>query len=104
MVAVPGTRLEVAELLVHPVELGEGFGYQAGGTAMIGEQVVADAVPARPPQELVAVEAQIVAGGLQVPPVAQLEGGVEMPVRAGLHQVDGVVVRPAAQEREEISH
>src|SRR5216683_6534070 len=101
MVAVPGTRLEVAELLVHPVELGEGFGDQAGGAAMIGEQVVADAVPARPPEQLVAVEAEIVAGGLQVPPIAQLEGGVEMPVRPGLHEVDGVMVGAAAQEREE---
>ncbi len=37
-------------------------------------------------------------------PVAQFEGGVEMPVRAGLHQVDGVMVGPAAQEREEVAH
>ena len=37
-------------------------------------------------------------------PVAQLEGGVEVPVRAGLHQIDGVVVGAAAQEREKVAH
>ena len=57
-----------------------------------------------PPDQLVAVEAEIIAGGLQVAPIAQLEGGVEMPVGVGLHQVDGVVVGTAAQEREEIAH
>ena len=80
------------------------LGDQPGRAAVIGEEVVADAMPAGPPEQLVAVEAEIIAGGLQVRPVAQLEGGVEMPVRAGLHQVDGVVVGTAAQEREEIRH
>src|SRR6478736_8171899 len=37
-------------------------------------------------------------------PIAQLERGVEMPVLVGLHQVDGVVIATAAQEREEVSH
>ena len=78
---MPGPRLEIAELLVHLVELGEQLGDQPVRRAVIGEQIVADAVPARAPQQLVAVEAQIIAGGLQVRPVAQLEGGVEVPVR-----------------------
>ena len=65
---------------------------------------MADAVPAGPPNELVAVEAEIIAGGLQVSPIAQLEGGVEVPVALGLHEVDGVMVGTAAQEREEVSH
>jgi hypothetical protein len=71
---------------------------------MIGEQIVADAVAARPPQQFIAFERQEIAGRLHVAPVAQLERGVEVPVRAGLHQIDGVVVGPAAQEREEIAH
>ena len=37
-------------------------------------------------------------------PIAQLERGMEMPVAARLHQIDGVVVGAAAQEREEIRH
>src|SRR5262245_22525937 len=81
-VAVPGARLEIAEFLVHAVELGEQLGDQPVGRAVVGEQVVADAVPPRPPQQLVAVETEIVAGGLQVTPVAQLERGVEVPVGA----------------------
>ena len=74
------------------------------GAAMIGEQIVADAVPARPPQQLVAVETEEVAGIVHVAPIAQLEGGMEVAVRAGLHQIDGVMVGPAAQEREEVRH
>ena len=56
MVAVPRPRLEIAEFLVHAVELGEQFGDQARRAAMIGEQVVADAVTARSPQQLVAID------------------------------------------------
>ena len=59
---------------------------------MIGEQIVADAVAPRPPKHLVAVEAEVIARGLQVPPVAQLECGVEMTVRAGADQIDGVMI------------
>src|SRR5437868_6141514 len=44
-VAMPRPRLEIAELLVHAVELGERFGDQSGRTTVVGEQVVADAVP-----------------------------------------------------------
>src|ERR1700685_3926460 len=104
IVAVPRPRLEIAELLVHAVELGEQFGDQAGRTAMIGEEVVADAVTAGPPKKLVAVDGQEIARRLHVAPIAQFERGVEMPVRSGLHQIDGVVVGPAAQEREEVAH
>src|SRR3954453_11324866 len=78
-VAVPGPRLEIAELLVDLVELREQLGDQPVGPAVIGEEVVADAVPARAPDELVAVEAEKIAGGLQMAPIAQLERRVEMP-------------------------
>src|ERR1700760_2890721 len=54
-VAMPRPRLEIAELLVHTVELGEYFGDQAVGRAVIGKQIVADAVPPRSPQQLVAI-------------------------------------------------
>src|ERR1700683_3695751 len=50
IVAVPGPRLEIAQLFVHAVKLGEQLGNEAGRAAVIGEQVVADAVAARPPQ------------------------------------------------------
>src|SRR5580700_5626836 len=84
IVAVPWPRLEIAELLVHTVELGEQFGDQAGRAAMIGEKIVADAVAARSPQQLVAVDRQEIARRLHVTPIAQLESSVEMPVRSGL--------------------
>src|ERR1700680_4867797 len=55
IVAVPRPRLEIAELLVHAVELGEQFGDQAGRAAMIGEEVMADAGGARAPGQLLAL-------------------------------------------------
>src|SRR6201987_5474933 len=90
MVAVPRPRLEIAELLVHAVELGECLGDQAVRRAVIGKQIIADAMPAGTPEELIAVQAEKIAGLLHMRPITQLEGGVEMPVGAGLHQIDGV--------------
>src|SRR5207248_5464368 len=49
IVAVPRPRLEIAELLVHAVELGESLGDQPVRRAVISEQIVADAVPPRSP-------------------------------------------------------
>ena len=77
-VAVPGPRLEMAKRFVHLVELREKFGDQPVRRAVVGEQVVADAVSAGTPQQLVAVEAEVVAGRQHVTPVAQLERGLPM--------------------------
>src|SRR5262245_5979642 len=104
MIAMPGPRLEIAQLFVHAIELGECFGDQAGGAAMIGKQVMTDPVTAGAPQELVAIEAEIITGGLQVTPVAQFECRMKMAVRAGLHEIDGVMIRSTAQEREKVRH
>src|SRR5688572_3643601 len=52
-VAMPGPRLEVAEFLVHAVQLGEQLGDQSVRAAMVAKQVVADAVPPGPPEQLV---------------------------------------------------
>ena len=104
IVAVPRPRFEIAELLVHAVELAERLGDQPVRPAVIGEEIMADAVPARPPQQLIAVETEKVARLMHMAPIAQLEGGVEVPVRTSLHQVDGVMIGTAAQEREEIPH
>jgi len=72
---------------------------------MIGEEIMTDAVAPGSPEQLVAVEAEKIAGGLQVGPIAQLECGVK---NAGLASICirliGVVVAAAAQEREEIPH
>src|SRR5262249_9448855 len=54
--------------------------------------------------QLVTVEAEIIASGLQMRPIAQLERRMKMPVRVDLHEIDGVMVGTAAQEREEIPH
>src|ERR1700751_2654948 len=68
IVAVPRPRLEIAGLLVPAVELGEQFGDQAGRAAMIGEEIVADAVAARSPQQLIAVDRQKIARRLNMGP------------------------------------
>ena len=101
---MPWARLEIAKLLVDLVELSEQLGDQTVGRAVIGEKIVTDAMPPGPPDQLVAIEAEKIASGLQVRPIAQLERRVKMPVRVDLHQVDGVMVAATTQEREEISH
>src|SRR5215468_163137 len=70
---------------------------------VIGEQIVPRTVPARPPNQRVAVDAEKIAGGLQVAPVPQLKGDVVHPHLLGIKQVDRVVVRPTAQEREDVA-
>src|SRR4029077_19786193 len=86
------------------IELGECLGDQAIRRAMIGKQIVADAMPAGTPEELIAVQAEKIAGLLHMRPVTQLEGGMEVSVGAGLHQINGVMIGAAAQEREEVAH
>src|SRR5437868_4766084 len=102
---MPRAWIEIAELLVqHLVELGEKFGDQPARAAMIGKEVVADTMAPWPPQRPVAVEAEEVAGALQVRPVAQFERRVEVPVRARLHEIDRMVIGGTTQEREEVRH
>ena len=102
---MPRPRLEITQRLVfHLIQLGKELGDEAGRTLVIGKQIVANAVASRTPQHLVPIDAQVVARGLQVPPIAQLECRVEMAVRTGADQVDGVVINAATEEREEISH
>src|SRR5689334_16917651 len=99
IVAMPWPRIEITQRFIfHLIEFGEEFGDEAARTQMIGEQIVADAVPSWPPKHPVAIKAQEVAGRLQMSPVTQLEGGVEMAVRAGADQVDGVVIDAAPQK------
>src|SRR5882724_7641901 len=66
LISVPGARFVVAQLFVHAIELREQLGYQPVGTAMIGEEIVANAMAAGAPQQLVTVQAEIVAGALQM--------------------------------------
>src|SRR5262249_59166637 len=84
IVAVPRPRLKITKLLIHAVKLGESLGDQSIRRAMIGEQIVADAVPSWTPQQLIAAQAEKIAGLLQMRPVAQLERGVKMPVPSAL--------------------
>jgi hypothetical protein len=62
---------------------------------MIGKKIMADAVTAGAPQDPEAVLAQKIASRLDVCPIAQLKGGVEMLVRPRFDKVDGVVIGPA---------
>ena len=76
-VAVPRPRIEIAELLVqHLVELGEQLDDLVVRIAMIGVDVVARPVPARPPGELDVLAAEEIAGVLDLRPVLQLERDV----------------------------
>jgi hypothetical protein len=53
---VPRARVEITERLVlHLIEFGEQLGNEAIRAAVIGEEIVPDAVPSRPPQDPVAV-------------------------------------------------
>ena len=71
---------------------------------MIGKEIVTDAMAARTPEQLKSAEAEKITRIMHVTPVAQFKGGVKMTVRARSHQVDGVMIRTAAQEREEVAH
>src|SRR5438876_8542787 len=105
VIPMPWPRLEVAERFIfHQVELGEELGDHSVRAAVIGEEIVPDAVPARTPKNLESVPAQEIAGRLHMRPIAQLERRMEMLVLAGLDQIDGVMVGAAAQEREIIAH
>src|SRR5665213_1575063 len=76
-VLVPRPRFEIAEfLVVDAVEFGEQFDDLPIRIAVIGEQIVADAMPPRAPDQRVALGGEEVAGGLQMPPIAQFEGNV----------------------------
>jgi hypothetical protein len=101
---VPWFWFEIAERLVlHLIEFGKEFRNQPVRASVIGEQVVANAMSTGTPKNLNPAFAQKIAGALNMCPVAQLECRVMMLVRARLHQVDRVVIRSAAKEREEIS-
>ena len=49
---MPRPRLEISELLVHLVELGEQLGDQPVRRAVIGKEIVTDTVPAGPHSSL----------------------------------------------------
>src|SRR5262245_1707183 len=74
-VAVPGTRLEIAELLVeHQIHAVVELDQMAIGIVVIDRDVMAGPVADRSPENLSAVAAQEVAGLVHVRGVAQLEG------------------------------
>ena len=76
---MPGLGVEITERFIfHLVELSEQLGDQSVGTAVVGEEIVADAVTSWTPKNLVAVLAQEIAGALHMGPVAQLECRVKM--------------------------
>src|SRR5215217_1846351 len=66
-ILMPGTRLEIAELLVtHNVHLGEDFHPLVVGIAVIGGDVVADHMANRAPDDLDVVAREQIAGALHL--------------------------------------
>ena len=100
---VPRPRLEVAELLVlHLVELGVELDHVIVGVVVVGRDVVARPVAQRSPDDRDRLLAEQLAGVLDLGEVLHLEGDVmHLRLLAG-EEIHRVVVRPAAQEREEV--
>src|ERR1700716_2008186 len=99
---MPGARIEIPQILVqHLVHLGVERDHVIVGIAVIDANVVADAMTPRPPDNRHILLAQMIAGGLYVPPVLQLEGYVVHPRALAGCEVDGVMIRAAAHEAEE---
>src|SRR6266550_196830 len=100
IVPVPRARIEITQRFVlHLIEFGEQLCNEAIRAAVIGEEIVPDAVPSRSPQDPIAVVAQEITRGLHMRPIAQLERRVEMLVRAGLDEIDRMMIDAASQER-----
>src|SRR4051794_24852053 len=103
LVAVPRPRIEVAERLVHHlVELGEQLDDLVVRVAVIGEDVVARPVPPRPPDDWNIPRAEVVACGLHVRPVLELERDVMHARGLALHEVHRVMIGAAAHEHEPV--
>src|ERR1043166_7991025 len=71
---------------------------------MVGRDVVADDVADRTPDELDAIARKIIAGALQLRHIAHLERDVVKASFLVADEVDGGVVRAAAQKREAVAH
>ena len=103
MIAVPRPRLEIAEIFIqHFVELGEHLDDLVIGVAVIGINIVAGAVTAGTPDDRNFFAAEEVARRLHLRPVLQLESDVVHLRALAAHEIDGVVVRPAAHEDEPV--
>src|SRR2546430_3661054 len=99
IVPVPRTRVEITERLVlHLIELGEQLGNETVRATVIGEEIVSDTVPSRPPQYPVAIVAQEITRGLHVGPIAKLERRVKVLVRTSLDEIDRMMIDSASQE------
>src|SRR5262249_20524723 len=102
-VLVPGTRVEIAERLVlHEVHLAEELDPNLIRVAVIDRDVVADDVAAGPPNQMDVVRGEPFAGSLNLRPILNLERDV-MELRNFVHhEIDGVMIGPAAQKRERV--
>src|SRR5690606_7863586 len=102
-VAMPGSRLVIAEVFVlHQGELDEMVDDVVVDVPMVGRDVVSGTVTKRTPQDWNAFLAENVTGILQMRNVLQLKSNVLHPGRVAAQEIQGVVIRPAAQEYEEI--
>src|SRR5262245_11378607 len=102
-VSVPGTRLEVAELLVeHAVELAIELDHLAVLVLMEDRDVVARSEPQRTPQDRNVPLAKDLAGVLDVSEVAQLEGEMVHGGGVALDEVHRVMVGVAAEKYEQV--
>src|SRR5258708_19665 len=102
---MPGTRLEIAEALVlHLVEFAIELHDLPVGVTMIDEDIVADDVAARSPDQMIVVAAEEVARALNFRPVLHLEGDVmHFLVRAMRGEVHRGMVGPATHENKKIA-
>src|SRR5262249_4924959 len=100
-ILVPGARVEIAERLVlHEVHLAEELDPNLIGVAVIDRDVVADDVAAGPPDPMTVVRGEPFAGSLNLRPILDLECDVMELRNLVHHEIDGVMIGPAAQKRE----
>src|SRR5262249_22537653 len=100
-ILVPGARVEIGERLVlHEVHLAEELDPNLIRVAVIDGDVVADDEAAGPPNQMNVVLGEPFAGSLDLRPVLHLERDVMKLRNLVHHEIDGVMIGPAAQKRE----
>src|SRR4051794_5231770 len=102
-IAMPGTRLEIAELFVgHAVEVMEQLDQMPVGIAMIDRRVVAGAVTHRSPENGKLVTGEMVARLLHMDRAAQLERDMMQAMAGRPSKIQRMMLVAAAHEDEAI--
>src|SRR5207237_5519217 len=96
-VLMPRARIEIAERFVfHLIHLAKELDPDLVDVAVIDRNVMADDVASGAPDQKNAVLGEPLAGFLNLRPVLDLEGDVMELRHVIMHEIDSVMIRPAA--------